>query len=40
MWKVILKRLFDKGFITDVVLDNCVADGLITIEDKQDILPE
>jgi hypothetical protein len=38
MWKLILERLFDKGLITDSVLNNCVAGELISEDEKKKIL--
>jgi hypothetical protein len=38
MWKEILQRLYLKQLITSQVLDGCVAEGLISDEEKQQIL--
>jgi hypothetical protein len=38
MWKDILKRLYAQGKIDSVVLDNCVNAGMITLEEKNEIV--
>ncbi|QSQ09783.1 hypothetical protein H0A61_02164 [Koleobacter methoxysyntrophicus] len=40
MWKVILERLYKKGLIDEVRLDNAVDKGLITQEEKDEIVKE
>lgn len=38
MWKVILERLYQKGLIDEVRLDNAVYAGLITLEERDEIV--
>lgn len=37
MWKVILKRLYDKGLIDTIKLQNCVTVGMITQTEYDEI---
>ena len=38
MWKIILERLYNVGKIDEVRLNNAVLKGLITEQEKQEIL--
>lgn len=38
MWKVILERLYKKGLIDETRLNNAVNVGLITQEEKDEII--
>lgn len=38
MWKVILKRLYDKDLIDTTRLENCVTEGLITQAEYDEII--
>ena len=38
MWKIILKRLYDSGKIDETRLNNAVVKGLITEQEKTEIV--
>lgn len=40
MWKIILERLYDTGKVDETRLDNAVVAGLITEEEKQEIMTQ